>query len=529
MKRVHLVIAGSVAITAAAAALTWPHAATAPWGAEPAATQSFELPDVLASAPTDAAAGGAGDAVEVDTSYLWAAFEAGDYASVREELRVLARLHPEWTPPSDLVRLTDAMQSRAVVLPAVANGAFAEAVAYYEAHRERFACADVTIEALWAVAEAYAARERADAAFAVYHRVLDECDDTDLRLATLEKAIARQDRARFEALIAVEDERGHDAAELERLARIRQDALGDGPSGPVRLSRLDRTLQAVGAGRATGEDLAWLADHARAERNANAAMVLGYHHLDDARAERAADWFERSLSWRRTRKALEGLYHAYGRLGRADAQRRLAARHPEALADLARSAGTTDTRLAKAWRALEAGDAERALLHAEVAGAEVAADERELVRGWALLEQDRPGEAEAAFARAAESTAPATRVGAEKGRALALIAAGRDDEVAVGPSLPAADAAEIERARLERRIVDSFEAGDPERAHALLRERRERFPGAPSMGTLEGWILYELGELYAADRFFTELWVETRADDARTALMTVREAMYPNR
>ena len=169
-------------------------------------------------------------------------------------------------------------------------------------------------------------------------------------------------------------------------------------------------------------------------------MVLGYHHLGDARAELAADWFERSLSWRRTRKALEGLYHAYGRRC-AEAQRRLAARHPQALAGLARSAGATDTRLAKAWRALEAGDAERALLHAEVAGAEVAADERELVCGWALLEQDRPGEAEAAFARAAESAAPATRVGAEKGRALALIAAGRDAEVAVSPSLPAADAA----------------------------------------------------------------------------------------
>ncbi|MFP4362010.1 MAG: hypothetical protein ACLFTG_15240 [Alphaproteobacteria bacterium] len=528
MKRVHLVIAGSMAITAAVAALSWPRAAVAPAGGEPVPTRSFELPDVLASAPTGAGGGGDG-APAVDTSYLWAAFEAGDYRSVREELRVLARLHPEWTPPSDLLRLTDAMQSRAVVLPAVADGAFADAVAYYETHRDRFACADVTIEALWAVAEAYAARERADDAFAVYQRVLDECDETDLRLATLEKAIAREDRERFEALLEVEEERSHDAAELERLARIRQDGLGGAPSGPVRLSRLDRTLEAVGAGRAEAEDLAWLADHARAERNANAAMVLGYHHLDGDRPERAADWFERSLDWRRNRKALEGLYHAYGRLGRADAQRRLAARHPEALADLARSDGAADTRLAEAWRALEAGDAERALLHAELAGAEVATDERELVRGWALLEQDRPGEAEAAFTRAAQTAAPDAQLRAEKGRALALIAAGRDDEVVVSPSLPAADAADIERARLERRIVETLDAGDPERAHALLRERQERFPGAPSLGTLEGWILYEMGELYAADRFFTELWIETRDDDARFALMTVREAMYPNR
>jgi Flp pilus assembly protein TadD len=145
------------------------------------------------------------------------------------------------------------------------------------------------------------------------------------------------------------------------------------------------------------------------------------------------------------------------------------------------------------------------------------------------LEKDRPGEAETAFARAARSAEPEARASAEKGRALALIAAGRDDEVAIGPALPAADAADIERARLERRIVETFEAGDPERAHALLRERQRRFPAAPSMGPLEGWILYEMGELYAARRFFGELWVETQSDDARLGLSTVRKAMYAER
>jgi tetratricopeptide (TPR) repeat protein len=409
----------------------------------------------------------------------------------------------------------------------VADGAYAEAVAYYEANRVRFACADVTIESLWAVGDAYAALERPDDAFAVYHRVLDECDDTDLRLATLEKAIARQDQPRFEALLAVEEERGHAEAELERLARIRKDGLGDGPTGPVRLSRLDRTLQAVGARRASAEDLAWLAEHARDARNANAAMVLGYHHLDGGRPQAAVDWFERSLAWRRTTKALEGLYHAFGRLGRDDEQRRLAARHPQALAAIA-GGGAANTHLAKAWQALEEGDAERALIYADVAGGEADAGERDLVRGWALLEQDRSGEAETAFARAATDAAPQTRASAAKGRALALIAAGRDDEVAVDSSLPEADVDDIERAKLERRIVDIFEAGEPEQAHQLLRERARRFPGAPSMGALEGWILYEKGDLYAADRFFSQLWVETKSRAARKGMMTVRDAMYPN-
>jgi len=101
--------------------------------------------------------------------------------------------------------------------------------------------------------------------------------------------------------------------------------------------------------------------------------------------------------------------------------------------------------------------------------------------------------------------------------------------VAVGPSLPTADLAEVEHARLERRIVETFDTGDPDGAHALLRERQERFPGAPSMGTLEGWIFHEMGALYAADRFFADLWVETRSDDARFALSTVPDAMFPSR
>jgi len=525
MKRTLMVTASAVAI----AAVGW--MATASYGGLRsaddlvAADYGFELPDVITVAsPGGADGAAAGPAAEVDTSYLWAAFEAGDYQSVREELVVLQRLNPNWTPPADLVGLTDAMQSRRVVLPAVEQGAFAEAVSYYEAHRPRFACADVTIEALWAVAEAYAALDDPDAAFGVYQRVLDECEVTDLRLATLEKAIALQDPDRFRGLIAIEDERGHDQAELERLARIRKDALGGGgPTGPVQLSRLDRTLKAVGARRASSEDLAWLADNTRETRNANAAMVLGYHALDAGEAETAVQWFGQSLEWRRTAKAAEGLFHAYGRLGREDEQRRLASRYPQTLGRLATSAG--DAPLAKAWQALEAGDAERAMLYADVAPG-TTTSERELVRGWALLQADRPGEAEAAFTAAAAGGSSPDRTSAEKGRALALIAAGRAGEVEVDEAMPAEDAADIELAKLDREIVAVFEGGDPEGAHALVQERARRFPDAPSLGTLEGWILYEMGELYAADRFFAELWVSSRNKEARTALLTVREAMY---
>ena len=526
MKPCYVVFASTLTITAAAAALTFPGDARGQDRAAPLAADRFALPDVLAE---DGRAGepAAGEAVDVDTSYLWAAFEAGDYVSVREELQVLQRLHPGWSPPAELVQLTDAQQSREIVLPAVEAGAHADAVAYYEAHPGRFACAEVTIESLWAVAEAYAALDRPDDAFGVYRRVLDECEETDLRLATLEKAIARQDPGRLKGLVAIEQQRDHDDAERERLARIRADGLGGG-TGPVALSRLDRTLAAVGTGRASPDDVAWLADHARAQRDANAAMVVGYHHLDADRAARARAWFERSLDWRRTDDALEGLYHALGELGLEDERRRLAARHPDALASVA-AADAGDAQLAKAWRALEEGDTERALIYADVAGEDADPGERELVRGWALLAEDRPGDAEAAFARAAASGRAADRASAQKGRALAKVAAGRTDEVEIDDSLGDADVAEIERAKLERRITETFEAGDAERAHALLEGRRRRFPEAPAMGTLEGWILYELGELYAADQFFTELWVETRSEDARFALSTVREAMYPNR
>ncbi len=494
------------------------------------APANFQLPPVLA-APSTAGRGGPSTATpEIDTSYLWAAFEAGDFQAVRDELEVLRRLNPNWAPPADLIRLTDAMQSRGIVLPALAAGAYGDVTAFYETHYGWFACADITIEALWGVAEAKAALDDVEGAFAVYHRVLDECAATDLRLATLEKAIALQDRARFAALLAVEEEFAHDEVEAERLARIHRDGLGgpEGPVAPVVVSKFDRTLGAVGARRASSADVAWLERETLQRRNANAAMVIGYHHLDAADAATAVEWFDRSLGWRSTSKAIEGLYHAYGRLGDRTAQARLVATHPRILQRLADQGGRKSTQLARAWQALDEGDSEAALRWAEMTEPGVDVADRALVEGWALLNSDRPAEAEAAFAAAAASSNAKSRASARKGEALAMIANGRVRAIEVDPTLPAEDAADIERAKLEHEIAQLHRHGKPAEAYRLLQERERRFRGAAKLGALEGWILYDLRKLRAAERVFSDLLGSEHYEEAKKGLRAVRDKMYPN-
>ncbi len=527
MKRTVLIVGATGVL--AWAALSVPFAATR---APAAATGAFALPPVVIDAPASVGGAGAAPSSPIDTSYLWAAFEAGDYASVRAEIEAIARVEPGWTPPADLLLYTDAAESKAAVLGALAQGLPAQAIAYHDSHPERFACADVTIEALWGVAEAHAALGDTAAAFDVYGRVLGDCEDPNLRLSSLEKAIALQDPPRFRALIAMEDERGAEETDRERLERIRRDALGggDGPAAPVEPyvpTRLDRVLAAVGARRAGEADLAWLEGEALRTRNGNAAMVIGWHRLDGGDAVAARDWFDRSLGWRRSAKAVEGLWRALGRLGDAAGQARLVAAHPAVLSRLAAAegGGAAVSRLAPAWAALEAGDAATALA---LAGTDPAApsDERALLTGWALMRRDAPAQAQAAFDAAARSPSAQTRASAVQGRALAAVARGDDPAAEDLAALDAEARRAVELAAYDRAMAEAHAAGRTRDALAALRERAARFPGAPPAGEIEGWILHEAGDTSGAARVFTRLVVETRSDSAQRALETVHRALY---
>lgn len=503
-----------------------------PFRAQPPAPASFSLPPVIIDGPATV-----GEQAEqagpdtIDTSYLWAAFEAGDYASVRAEVAALARLEPGWTPPADLMLYTDAAESKAAVLGALAQGAPGQAIAYYEAHPERFACAEVTIEALWGVAEAYAALARPADAFPIYARAVDECETPDLRLASLEKAIALQDPARFRDLIAIEDERPADRTDRERLERIRRDALGGGegpvePPKPYVPTRFDRVLADVGARRASPADLAWLEAETLRTGNGNAAMVIGWQRLDAGQPAEARAWFERALARRRSAKALEGLWRSLGALGDRAAQARLAAENPAALGRIAAAEATVagPSKLAPAWAALEAGDPAAALA---IAGSVAApADEKALLTGWALMRRDAPAEAQAAFDAAALSPSPETRASASQGRALSAIARGAEPAAQDVETLDPKARAAVELAAYDRAMAEAHRAGRNAEALAALRERAARFPGAPEPGEIAGWILFENGQPNAAASVFRRIAAQTRSESAYAALETVSRYMY---
>jgi hypothetical protein len=528
MKRPVLILLVGAGVAAYAIA----GAPATPFRAQPPAPAAFNLPPIIIDGPATVGAQAGSAAPEaIDTSYLWAAFEAGDYASVRAEVAALARLQPGWTPPPDLMLYTDAAEGKAAVLGALAQDAPGQAAAYYEAHPERFACAEVTVEALWGVAEAYAALGRGADAFAIYARAVDECAAADLRLASLEKAIALQDPPRFRELIAIEDERPADRTDRERLERIRRDALGGGegpaePPKPYVPTRFDRVLAEVGARRASPADLAWLQAETLRTGNGNAAMVIGWQRLDAGQPAEARAWFERSLARRRSAKALEGLWRSHGALGDRAAQARLAAEHPATLGRLAsaEAAGAAPSRLAPAWAALEAGDTATALA---IAGAVAAPDdERALLTGWALMRRDAPAEAQAAFDAAARSPSAETRASATQGRALSAIARGAEPAAEDVATLDAKARVAVELAAYDREMADAHKAGRHAEALAALRARDARFPGAADPGEIAGWILFENGQPNAAATVFRRIAAETRSDSAYRALATVSSYMY---
>jgi tetratricopeptide (TPR) repeat protein len=173
----------------------------------------------------------------------------------------------------------------------------------------------------------------------------------------------------------------------------------------------------------TLEDASHLQRLAGVLRSADAAQVIGWHHLDAGRPGLAREWFARSLEWRPSEPAATGLAVSADRLGRSAEARRIAERwsgeYPqlatfaEALARTApplppaRPVAAEPMRIApdpaeallrQALDAYERGEYDRAVTLLDERR-ELAGEPRDLalLRGWALHNAGRPRLALALF------------------------------------------------------------------------------------------------------------------------------------
>jgi hypothetical protein len=260
--------------------------------------------------------------------------------------------------------------------------------------------------------------------------------------------------------------------------------------------------------------------------SASGAEALGWYAYRSEQLSPASAWFEKSLEWRPSASAVEGLARSTWRQGERSSTRTLierygarfpaiatlgteleASRQPAAqsASRTSRSSPAQSSALANASQAQRAGNPRRCLsiLQSAPASAQAA-----LIRGWCLLDLDRSHEAAEAFSSVVQSASGATQRDAGYGQALAMLRQGRTFDaltIARATDLSEDQRAIIARSALADQANQAFNAGHYGDALAAL-DRRQRFAAEPrDLALLRAWSLLRLNAVQEARSLFLAL------------------------
>jgi cellulose synthase operon protein C len=466
-------------------------------------------------------------AAAVDERGLWTSWERGDLVAVDREIAILGSLNPGWTPPAKLTELVAARRTREAVAAAATGGNWDGIVRLAAGKPNLFTCDQ--IENLWDLAQAQFRTGDRPAAYATYGAAMTTCKSADLRLATLQKALANRDNAELKALIEAEAGRSRTVEEEGRFASIQKDFGGNGnatgkgaaQTATAAPDKLGEALGRLVKGRADATEVSWIEGTARDQRDARAAEGLGWYYFNAKKWNEAGTWFKSSMDWKPSAKAAEGLVYAWQKLGRDNEARALAAnwagKAPK-LKEILKSGGGS-SRLTAAF---ESGDFATVLSLTEPGRGPEAASGQTL-RGWALLKLTRPAEAarafEAALKRAGSDKAKAAD--AAQGLALANNAQGLSREAravieanAVAPE----KSAKLEAGIMTQDALAAFNRGSFNEALRLIAQVKRLAPEDQSLAMIEAWSLYKINRFAEAQSAFQRLTEVYGSAEARDGL-----------
>ncbi len=312
---------------------------------------------------------------------LWPLVQDRRFDALDAEIARMKAAWPGWEPPGRLLALADEARIREAIEHARTGGDDRELIRLAREHPGFFGCAD--LGNAWALAEALERTAGDEEAAALYDRLLETCEGTPGRIASLSK---------LRPLVAP-------AAFLESLTRAgaRDSALAASPAYEEMLRETRRQIAVDAADR--GDFAGVLAalepgiPGIDATRDTDAGALLAWAYASTGRPAEALAWEERLAAW--------GVHRDV-----ALAQARLAAGDSEGALAPAEAAAPDDpqaARLAFGIRSQRAAAAQgcQACLE-ELAAAERwgrLTTDQERMRAWALNDCDRPGEAADRFAR----------------------------------------------------------------------------------------------------------------------------------
>lgn len=459
----------------------------------------------------------------IDTRRAWAAYERRDYAAARQEIDRLRAFHDDWTPPDDLVTLIESGEVSQQVAAASKKSDWLQIIRLRERSPRAFGCGSP--DNAWAAGKALWNTGQRKAAGQLFANLVDTCDNSDIRVASILVSEQFEDIDLFDDLIRRERPKKRPPVAERTFGR----ALADREAMAKRsVARRDAAVEtALYKGDAISPDqLEAAVQQANSQRNPKLAMAIAWNAMNRRDFDQAGKWFEAALQWANTPEAARGLILAQreqGQLERAISLARIwASRSPEItamLSELDRQRFLTlDPKKSAAQILAE---------YSKITPPDAAA---RMHHGWALLELKRFPEALKEFTSAMRdgSAAAERRASAQAGAALVAALMGNTDTASKLTAALPSDQQTATRAIIEfRRAIDAYEGKRFEEAIVAISRRRQLVPGDTSLDPIEAWSLFRLERYDEARQRFRKLAATTGDPVYKAAVVSTVQRQLP--
>lgn len=211
---------------------------------------------------------------------IWDLYGEGRYSEAREMIAQRQQREPNWRPPEALVNALNDAEARERLVNASKLQQWQAVINVAAENPSMLVCSNIDV--LWRVAEAFAKTNRMQRAYDAYAYVLQNCDNTEERIATVQKASELLPDDELDKLFAFgrTGEGGENEFAVVRLNVVRRE-VGRAAEDPT-LTVSDAKLKYLAAEAATGRD-------------SNDATLLGWYLYRHDNAQDGLEWFRFAL------------------------------------------------------------------------------------------------------------------------------------------------------------------------------------------------------------------------------------------
>lgn len=233
----------------------------------------FEPPSDLFSAP--ALSG-------VDEGPLWELYAADRFDELRSAIAERQKEFPNWKPSADLMQKMQRKELRLKISALWREGRWQDVVDFIKG--EKFSVADADIDVSWTVAESYARAKQPAEAVALYKSILTANADPQIRLATVQKAMAALRMSDVEPLIAMGAKRADGTNEFSVI------------SDDITAARMAAFLHNERAEEVLPDEVAKYEQSAREGRDPSHLGLVAWYDYKRGDYANALEWFKMAIA-----------------------------------------------------------------------------------------------------------------------------------------------------------------------------------------------------------------------------------------